>query len=268
MTALAAARDHSVESIEGREKIIETRGVSMRYRTYKSRRSSFRESVFRTLLGRDQRVDVWALREVDLMVRRGDSLGVVGRNGAGKSTLCLLLAGLMEPTSGVLDVRGHVSALLTLGAGFQRDLTGRDNILLNGVFLGHQLADIQGKLEDIVEFAELEDHIDYPVRTYSTGMRARLAFSIAASIEPQILILDELLGVGDHAFKKKSTRRMHELVDQSQALIVVSHNLGTIRDLCNRTLWLHKGRVVASGPTEEVVARYESGELPKEAQAG
>ncbi len=250
------------------DSIIELRGISMRYRAYKSRRRSLRESVFRTLLRRDSRVDVWALRDVDLAVRRGDSLGVIGKNGAGKSTLCLLLAGIMEPTSGTLEVRGRISALLTLGAGFQNDLTGRDNILLNGVLLGHRYDEIQAKLEDIVDFAELQEHIDFPVRTYSTGMRARLAFSIAASIRPEILILDELLGVGDHAFKQKSTSRMRELVEQSQALIVVSHSLSTIRDLCERTLWLHKGRVVAVGPTEEVLEGYTSGNSPEEALAG
>jgi ABC-2 type transport system ATP-binding protein len=247
--------------------IIELRGVSVRYRTYKSRRRSLRESVFRTLLQRDARVDVWALRDVDLVVRRGDSLGVLGHNGAGKSTLCLLLSGIMEPTSGTIDVRGHVSALLTLGAGFQNDLTGRDNILLNGVLLGHRLDEIEAKLPDIVAFAELEEHIDFPVRTYSAGMRARLAFSIAASIQPEILVIDELLGVGDHRFKQKSTKRMHELVKQSQALVVVSHNLSTIRSLCARTMWLHKGRVVTIGPTDEVLARYEAGDLPAEAVA-
>jgi ABC-type polysaccharide/polyol phosphate transport system ATPase subunit len=165
-------------------------------------------------------------------------------------------------------VNGQVSALLTLGAGFQADLTGRDNILLNGVLLGHRLDEIEAKLDEIVAFSELEQHIDLPVRTYSTGMRARLAFSIAASIQPEILVIDELLGVGDHAFRKKSTARMHELVEQSQALVVVSHNLATIRTLCKRTMWLHRGQVVAIGPTEEILERYEAGEVPAEALAG
>lgn len=242
--------------------VVEMKGISMRYRTYQSRRRSLRESVFQTLLGRDARVDVWALRDVDLTIRKGESLGIVGRNGAGKSTLCLLLAGLMEPTKGEVDVDGKVSALLSLGAGFQRDLTGRDNILLNGVLLGHRYDEIQEKLDDIVAFSELGEHIERPVRTYSSGMRARLAFSIAASIQPEILILDELLGVGDHAFKEKSAARLQELVEESKALILVSHSMSSIRSLCSRVIWLHKGRIVADGPTEEVLKQYENGDLP------
>jgi ABC-type polysaccharide/polyol phosphate transport system ATPase subunit len=164
----------------------------------------------------------------------------------------------MAPTSGRVDVAGKVSALLTLGAGFQFDLTGRDNIFLNGIYLGFTDAEIREKYDEIVGFSELGDFIDMPVRTYSAGMRARLAFSIAASIKPEILILDELMGVGDRKFQQKSKARMKELIAESRALVVVSHQLDTVRYLCAQTLWLDKGRIVAQGPTEEVVSKYES----------
>jgi len=238
--------------------LIEVHDVSMRYRVAKSRRRSFREAVFRTLLGRDEIVDIWALKEIDFVLERGGSLGVIGDNGAGKSTLCLLLSQIMAPTSGKVEVAGKVSALLTLGAGFQPDLTGRDNIFLNGIYLGYTRDEIEGKFDEVVAFSELGEFIDLPVRTYSGGMRARLAFSIAASIQPEILIIDELMGVGDRKFQKKSKARMKELISESQALVVVSHQMDTIRDLCSRTIWLDKGRIVAQGPTEEVVKQYES----------
>lgn len=241
-----------------RENIIEVRKVSMRYRVHKSRRRSLKESIFRTILRRDEVVEIWALRDVSFDLLRGESLGVIGDNGSGKTTLCLLLSKIMTPTQGVVEVGGKVSALLSLGAGFQQDLSGRDNIFLNGIYLGYKLSEIQAKFKEIVDFAELWDAIDLPVRTYSSGMRARLAFSITASIRPEILIIDELMGVGDRKFREKSTARMKELVDESKALVVVSHNMQTIRSLCSRVVWLDKGHMVENGPLEEVVSKYEA----------
>jgi ABC-2 type transport system ATP-binding protein/lipopolysaccharide transport system ATP-binding protein len=238
--------------------VIQVRSASVRYRTYKSRRRSLREAFFRSLLKRDERIDVWALKDVSFQVRQGEALGVIGANGAGKSTLCLLLSQIMAPTSGEVKVDGQVSALLTLGAGFQLDLTGRDNIFLSGIYMGHSMERMRALYREIVEFAGIEEAIDLPVRTYSSGMRARLAFSIAASIRPEILILDELMGVGDLKFQKKSTERMRELIAEAKALVVVSHSMATIRSLCTRAVWLDQGRLVAEGPTEEVVARYEA----------
>ncbi|MBN2493223.1 MAG: ABC transporter ATP-binding protein [Deltaproteobacteria bacterium] len=237
--------------------VIEVHSASMRYRVHRSRRRSLREALFRSLLGRDEIVDVWALRDVSFEIERGESLGIIGDNGAGKSTLCLLLSGIMAPTGGRVEVEGRVSALLALGVGFQVDLTGRDNVLLNGIYLGHTREEIEAKLDEIVAFAELEDFIDMPVRTYSSGMRARLAFSIAASVQPEILILDELMGVGDIRFQQKSIAKMRELIAASKALVVVSHSMHTIRELCTRTIWLDKGTLVAEGPTAHVVERYE-----------
>jgi ABC-2 type transport system ATP-binding protein/lipopolysaccharide transport system ATP-binding protein len=240
------------------ETVIEFEQVSMLYRVHRSRRRSLREALFRSLLKRDRLMEVWALREVSFRLRRGESLGIVGDNGAGKSTLCLLLSRIMEPTHGRVRVAGRVSALLSLGAGFQPDLTGRDNVFLQGIYMGFSREQVLSRLEEILDFAELGEFIDVPVRTYSSGMRARLAFSIAATIQPEILILDELMGVGDRKFQAKSAARMRELIGQARALVVVSHSMATLRDLCTRSLWLEQGRLVADGPTEEVLAKYES----------
>ncbi len=236
--------------------IITVESLCVSYKTYRSKRRTLRESAIRTLLRRDERVVVRALHDVSFRVQQGESLGIVGRNGAGKSTLCLVLSHIMDPTSGRVDVKGTVSALLTLGAGFQLDLAGSDNILLNGAFLGLTVEQIRAKYDDIVAFSGLGDSIRQPVRTYSAGMRARLAFSIAQAMQPEILVIDELMGVGDQEFKKKSTARMKELIAASQALIVVSHEMETIRSLCSRVVWLEQGRLVAEGPADDMVARY------------
>ena len=238
--------------------VIKVQGASVRFRTYKSRRKNLREAIFRSFLSRDERVDIWALKDVSFQVARGESLGVIGANGAGKSTLCLLLSQIMAPTEGQVLVDGQVSALLTLGAGFQFDLTGRDNVFLNGIYLGHSMEQMRAKYKEIVDFADIGDFIDMPVRTYSSGMRARLAFSIAATIQPEILIIDELMGVGDLKFREKSTAKMKELVDNSKGLVVVSHSMGTIRSLCTCAIWLDKGRLMAEGPVEDVIAKYEA----------
>jgi ABC-type polysaccharide/polyol phosphate transport system ATPase subunit len=239
------------------ENIIEVRDLSMLFRVYRSRRHSLRETLFRTFTRKDERLDIWALRDVSFEVKRGDALGVVGDNGSGKSTLCLILSKILTATSGQVELDGRVSALLALGTGFQYDLTGRDNIFLQCVYMGTKLPEVRSKFKEIVDFAELWDAIDLPVRTYSTGMMARLAFSIAASIHPEILILDELMGVGDLHFQEKSAARMKELVAQSKGLVVVSHSMDTIRSLCQRVIWLDRGRLVAEGGCEEVVSAYQ-----------
>jgi ABC-type polysaccharide/polyol phosphate transport system ATPase subunit len=238
--------------------VIRCKSVGLRYRTYRSRRKSLREVLFRSMLRRDERIDIWALKNLTFELHRGESLGVIGANGAGKSTLCLLLSQIMAPTEGELFVDGKISALLTLGAGFQMDLTGRDNIFLNGIYLGHTMEQMRGLYKEIVEFSELASVIDQPVRTYSSGMRARLAFSIAATIQPEIMIIDELMGVGDRKFREKSTAKMKELVQNSKGLVVVSHSMNTIRSLCTRAIWIDQGRLQAEGPVEDVIAKYES----------
>lgn len=240
------------------QNFIEVENLDVRFTVYRSRRHSLREAIFRTLLLRDEKVDIAALQDLSFSVRRGDSLGIIGKNGSGKSTLCLVLSRILTPTRGRVEVAGKVSALLSLGAGFQTDLTGRENIFLQGAFMGHRLSDINERYRAIVEFSELGEFIDMPVRTYSSGMLARLAFSIAASIEPEILIVDELMGVGDLAFQQKSAARMKELIRQSQGLVVVSHNMETIRSLCSQVIWLERGRLIAQGPPADVIPRYEA----------
>ncbi len=243
---------------ENQEPVIRVNNASVRYKAFKSRRKNLREALFRSVLRRDERIDIWALKDVSFEVGPGESLGVIGENGAGKSTLCLLLSKIMSPTSGSVEVGGNVSALLSLGAGFQLDLTGRDNIFLNGVYMGFTLEQMRGKFHEILEFSGIKDYIDMPVRTYSSGMRARLAFSIAAIVEPEIMIIDELMGVGDMKFRQKSTERMKEMITKSKALVVVSHSMETIRSLCTRAVWLDKGHLVAEGSVEEVVRQYEA----------
>jgi ABC-type polysaccharide/polyol phosphate transport system ATPase subunit len=199
----------------------------------------------------------WALRDVSFDVKRGEIVGVVGPNGSGKSTLLLTIAGILRPDRGVVYTAGG-STLLTLGAGFEPDLTGRQNVLLNAAYLGFTRAKTRERMREIVAFAELGDFIDAPLRTYSTGMRARLAFSVAAHVEPEILLLDEVLGVGDAAFHRKSTAKLRELMKQARAIIVVTHNLSFVAEVCTSALWLEEGRVIEYGQGGSVAARYQS----------
>jgi ABC-type polysaccharide/polyol phosphate transport system ATPase subunit len=198
----------------------------------------------------------WALRHVDLRLTQGESLGVIGPNGAGKSTLLQVLAGIMRPSEGMLDVNGAVSGLLTLGAGFDQDLSGRENILLGGAFLGLDDRVTRELLPGIIEFADLGEFIDAPIKTYSSGMRARLGFSIATSVNPDILLLDEVLSTGDATFREKSKQRVIELVRSAKAVVLVTHDMSWIEEYCNRAILLEKGRVVLEGPPGEVVSTH------------
>jgi ABC-type polysaccharide/polyol phosphate transport system ATPase subunit len=207
---------------------------------------------------RDRSQKFWALRNVDLACREGEVLGIVGPNGAGKSTLCLVLAGILDPDEGEVSVRGRVSAILSLGAGFAKDLSGRENIYLNAAFLGIPRPEIERQISEIIEFGELEEFIDQPVRTYSNGMRARLGFSVATTLEPEVLILDEVLSVGDIAFREKSRRRMEEMIVSSKLIIIVSHDMPLLRSLCTHCLWLADGRVRGYGAAETVLTEFEA----------
>jgi lipopolysaccharide transport system ATP-binding protein len=200
--------------------------------------------------------EFWALRDVSFEVARGEAFGIIGPNGAGKSTILKLLSGIMEPTRGSLEVRGRLSALIEVGAGFHPDLTGRENIFLNGTILGLKRREIRERLDSIVEFSGLADFLDTPVKRYSSGMYARLGFSVAAHVNPDILVVDEVLSVGDYAFQAKCAERMRAVVDGGSTVLFVSHNLRAVSGLCARTLLLDRGSVVAIGSTNEAIRRY------------
>ena len=199
---------------------------------------------------------VWATRGVSFACHEGQSWGIIGHNGAGKSTLCLLIANILTPDEGAATIRGRVSALVTLGAAFNPSLTGRDNVKLYATFLGIPADVIAAKMDEIVAFSELEEFIDEPIRGYSTGMRARLGFSVATALDPEILILDEVLSVGDRAFRAKSKERIEQLMESSKCILTVSHSDSFLRQITTHCLWLDRGQVRMAGPSDEVLAAY------------
>ncbi len=199
---------------------------------------------------------MWALRDVSLELREGEALGIIGRNGSGKSTLLKILSRITEPTEGHAVISGRVGSLLEVGTGFHPELTGRENISLNGAILGMPRADIQRKFDEIVSFAGIERYIDTPVKRYSTGMHARLAFAVAAHLEPDILIVDEVLAVGDAEFQKRCMGKMGDAARSGRTVLFVSHNMAAIESLCSRTIWLEGGRCAADGTSSEVISRY------------
>ncbi|RJP20377.1 MAG: ABC transporter ATP-binding protein [Deltaproteobacteria bacterium] len=200
--------------------------------------------------------EFWALNDVSFQVRRGEAFGIIGSNGAGKSTILKILSGIMKPTKGQMLVNGTLSALIEVGAGFHQDLTGRENIYLNGTILGMKKDEIARKFDDIVEFSGLGDFIDTPVKRYSSGMYARLGFSVAAHVDPDVLIVDEVLSVGDFLFQKKCTDRMNSVIQSGATVVFVSHNLRAVAELCNRSLLLDRGKTVKIGPTGDVIKYY------------
>lgn len=201
---------------------------------------------------------IWALQDVNLEVESGDILGVIGRNGAGKTTLLKILSRITEPTAGRAELRGRVGSLLEVGTGFHPELTGRENIFLNGAILGMTRREIQQKFDEIVEFAEISKFIDTPLKRYSTGMGTRLAFSVAAHLEPEILLVDEVLAVGDIGFRKKCLGKMKDVSQEGRTVLFVSHEMNAIRRLCRRALWLDEGQVRALGEVQDVVRQYEA----------
>jgi lipopolysaccharide transport system ATP-binding protein len=200
--------------------------------------------------------EFWVLNDVCADVRKGETVGIIGHNGAGKSTMLKHLSGIMEPTRGSVEVHGRLSALIEVGAGFHPDLTGRENVYLNGVILGMTRNEIKRKFDEIVEFAGIAEFIDTPVKRYSSGMFARLGFSVAAHLEPDILVIDEVLSVGDFSFQRKGLEKMRAVARSGATVIFVSHNLQAVAEFCKRTILLDHGRVIADGPTDMVVRRY------------
>ncbi len=235
------------------EPIVRATGVSMMYKLYSRPMDAWKEMV----LGRTYHRECWALTDVAFEVARGEVLGVIGRNGAGKSTLLKILAGTLDPTRGRVEVAGKLSAILELGTGFHPDHTGRQNIVTGGMCLGMSRADVTGKIPSILEFSELESVIDQPLRTYSTGMQARLAFSVAIHVEPDVLIIDEALAAGDAFFVARCLERIGNICASGTTVLFVSHSIPLVRQLCGRALWLDAGRLRAAGKAENVCDAYE-----------
>lgn len=241
----------------GEAVMIDVRNVCVHYRMFADGVNSFKEYVIK-LLKRDLECEEFAaLDDVSFSVKKGEVLGLVGHNGAGKSTVLKVISGILKPTSGQVHVYGKVVPMLELGSGFDMEMTGRENIFLNGAILGYSEAFLKSKYEEIVNFAEIGQFIDVPLRNYSSGMIARLAFSIAAVVEPEILIVDEVLSVGDADFQEKSKKRMMELMGGGTTVLFVSHSLDQIREMCDRVVWLDHGKVKTLGNTAEVCDKYE-----------
>jgi len=201
--------------------------------------------------------EFWALKDINFDIQQGDRVGIIGRNGAGKSTLLKVLSRITEPTSGKVSIRGRVASLLEVGTGFHPELTGRENIFLNGAILGMSKAEIKKKFDEIVAFSEVEKFLDTPVKRYSSGMYVRLAFAVAAHLEPEILIVDEVLAVGDAQFQKKCIGKMQEVGKEGRTVLFVSHNMSAIQNLCTEAIWLDKGRLHSEGAVSELIANYQ-----------
>jgi lipopolysaccharide transport system ATP-binding protein len=247
--------------------IVRVQGLGKQYRIGVRRASNdtLHETIFRKVRSRlnlikrngDLRHEtIWALKDISFEVNPGEALGIIGRNGAGKSTLLKILSRITEPTSGRVQLFGRVGSLLEVGTGFHPELTGRENVYLNGAILGMRKAEIERKFDEIVAFSEIEKFIDTPVKWYSSGMYTRLAFAVAVNFEPEILIVDEVLAVGDGPFQKKCLGKMGEISRAGRTVIFVSHNMSAIEALCNRVLWLVDGKLVEEAETEKVVSDY------------
>jgi ABC-2 type transport system ATP-binding protein len=232
---------------------IDVRGLGVQYSLRFTRKTTLHRS-FVNLFRREPADRFWALRDVDFRLVHGESLAVIGPNGAGKSTLLQVLAGIITPSEGVVEVDGRISSLLTLGAGFDQELSGLDNIRLAGAFLGLDPALMRQITPGIIEFADIGPFIDAPIKTYSSGMRARLGFAIATSVDPDILLLDEVLATGDQSFRTKSKQRVLDLVKGAKGVVLVTHDMNWVMEFCNRAILLEQGRIVAEGDPAEVVA--------------
>jgi lipopolysaccharide transport system ATP-binding protein/teichoic acid transport system ATP-binding protein len=235
---------------------ISVQDVSITYRTTFEKRPTLKSALVRA--GRGERLvrELEAVKDISFDVHRGTVLGVIGNNGAGKSTLVRAIAGILPPTSGRIEVHGRVSTLLALGVGFNPNLSGHENVVLGGLAAGYTRAEIEARFQEIADWSELGDFLDLPMRAYSSGMFSRLAFSVAIHMDPDILLVDEALSAGDARFKKKATAKMSELVGQARTMILVTHALATVKEMCTDAIWLDKGRLMMRGSAEDVVNAY------------
>ena len=239
------------------ENAIEVNNVSMCFNLSKQKVDNIKEYVIKALKHQLFYEEFWALKHVSFEVKKGEVLGIIGHNGAGKSTLLKVISGILKPTEGKLEAHGNIVPMLELGSGFDTDLTGRENIFLNGSILGYSEQYLKEKYNEIVEFSELGKFIEIPIRNYSSGMLMRLAFSIATVVKPEILIVDEILAVGDSDFQAKSKARMMELMRGGATVLFVSHSMDQIREMCSRVLWLEHGEIKGLGETQVVCEEYE-----------
>lgn len=237
--------------------MVEVKDVSLKFKLEQNRANSLKEFCVRWMKHDLKSEDFWALSGISFEVEKGDEIGIIGHNGAGKSTLLKVISGIMKPTKGSVEAHGNIVPMLELGSGFDFELSGRENIYLNGAILGYSEEFLNNKYQEIVDFSELGNFIESPLRTYSSGMLARLAFSVACVVEPEILIVDEILSVGDADFQEKSRARMMGLMAGGTTVFFVSHSLEQIREMCNKVLWLEHGEVQQFGKTKEICNLYE-----------
>ena len=239
--------------------MIKAVNISVKFRLSADRVSGLKEYLVKLLKRKKTECkEFWAVKNISFELDKGETLGIIGHNGAGKSTLLKVIAGIMKPATGIAYVNGTIAPMLELGSGFDYELTGRENIMLNGAILGYSKSFLEEKSDEIIEFSELGHFIDEPIRNYSSGMVTRLAFSIATVVNPDILIVDEVLSVGDADFQEKSRRRMMELMGGGTTVLFVSHNIAQVREMCDKVLWLEHGEMMGFGETEEICRQYES----------
>jgi ABC-type polysaccharide/polyol phosphate transport system ATPase subunit len=236
---------------------IDVDNLGVRYNLRLTRKTTVRDSFKNLAKRKEGPTSFWALRDVTFRVQHGESLAVIGPNGAGKSTLLQVLAGIIAPSEGSIHVVGKISSLLTLGAGFDQELTGRDNILLAGAFLGMEHRDMEARLPGIIDFADIGEFIDAPIKTYSSGMRARLGFSISTAVDPDVLLIDEVLATGDAVFRAKSKERIKELTHAAKGIVLVTHDMQWVTEFCNRAMLLDHGHVISEGNPADVVALHQ-----------
>jgi ABC-2 type transport system ATP-binding protein/lipopolysaccharide transport system ATP-binding protein len=246
------------------EIVIKVENVGMKFTLNQEKVDNLKEYFIKFLKRQLKYTNFWAVKNVSFEVENGDKLGIIGLNGAGKSILLKMISGVIKPTEGTIQIKGTIVPLLELGSGFDPEYTGKENIYLKGALLGYSKKYLDEKYDEIVEFSELEDFINVPLKNYSTGMNARLAFSIATAINPQIMILDEVLSVGDAKFREKSLERMRSLLEEDVTVLFVSHTIQQVKELCNKAIWLENGRVIMQGSAEEVCNKYDESVMMKE----
>ena len=239
-----------------KENVVEVRNVSMHFNLMEERVDSIKEYILKLLKGKLLYNDFIALKDISFDIQKGDILGLVGFNGAGKSTLLKILAGVLQPTTGIVKVKGKIAPLIEVGAGFDPELTARENVYLNGAILGYSRNFLESKFDEIIDFAELKDFVDVPVKNFSSGMYARLGFAIATMVKPEILIVDEVLSVGDFRFQEKCEKRIQTMIRDGVTIILVSHDINLIRRLCNKAIWLEHGIIKDAGNSEDICKQY------------